>query len=99
VQFKYGHHDTIRELLPQEFFGDFDGFGGLTDTEEKDGEYRKFRLDKVDEWLGIPIQYKVYVELEMSGYPTDNDVKEAMEDVLEDIKPIVYTLKPQSGDK
>lgn len=95
VQFKYGHLDTVRELLPKEFFGDFDGFGGLTDTEEKDGEYRKFRLDKVDEWLGIPVQYKVYVELEMSGYPTDNDVKEAMEDVLEDIKPVVYTLKPQ----
>ena len=32
----------------------------------------------------------------MSGYPTDKDVKEAMEDVLEDIKPIVYTLRPRT---
>ena len=99
VQFTYGHHDTIREILPKEFFGDFDGFQGWTAPEGDGGEWRKFRIDKVDEWLGIPIQYKVYVELNMSGYPTDKDVKEAMEDVLEDIKPIVYTLKPQSGDK
>jgi hypothetical protein len=99
VQFKYGHHDTIRELLPKEFFGDFDGFGGLTDTEEKDGEYRKFRLDKVDEWLGIPIQYKVYVELEMSGYPTDKEVAEKLHELLDSAEPIMYSLKPQVGDK
>ena len=99
VQFMYGGKDAIREILPKEFFGDFDGFQGWTAPEGDGGEWRKFRIDKVDEWLGIPIQYKVYVELNMSGYPTDKDVKEAMEDVLEDIKPIVYTLKPQSGDK
>ena len=99
VQFTYGKHDTIRELLPQEFFGDFDGFGGLTDTEEKDGEYRKFRLDKVDEWLGIPIQYKVFVELEMSGYPTDDGVAEKLQELLDNDKSIMYSLKPQVGDK
>jgi len=95
VQFKYGH-DVIREIKPIDFYGDFDGFGGTDiNLDEKIGNYRRFSFNKIEDWLGIPIQYKVYVELEMSGYPTDNDVKEAMEDVLEDIKPVVYTLKPQ----
>ena len=32
VQFMYGGKDTIREMLPKEFFGDFDGFGGMDST-------------------------------------------------------------------
>ena len=99
VQFMYGGKDTIREMLPKEFFGDFDGFGGWTAPEGDGGEYRKFRLDKIDEWLGIPVQYKVYVELEMSGYPTDKEVAEKLHELLDSAEPIMYSLKPQVGDK
>ena len=94
VQFTYGHHDTIRELLPQEFFGDFDGFGGWTAPEGEGGEYRQFRLDKVDEWLGISVQYKVFVELDMTGYPTDKDVAEKLQELLDSDESIMYTLEP-----
>ena len=94
VQFKYGHHDTIRELLPKEFFGDFDGFEG-TDEDTEHKEFRRFRFDKVDEWLGIPIQYKVYVELEMSGYPTDKEVAEKLHELLDSAEPIMYRIEPQ----
>ena len=95
VQFTYGHHDTIREILPKEFFGDFDGFQGWTAPEGDGGEWRKFYLDKVDEWLGIPVQYKVYVELEMSGYPTDDGVAEKLQELLDSDESIMYRLKPQ----
>ena len=95
VQFMYGGKDTIREMLPKEFFGDFDGFGGWTAPEGDGGEYRKFRLDKIDEWLGIPVQYKVYVELDMSGYPTDNEVTEKLHELLDSAEPVVYRLKPK----
>ena len=98
VQFTYGHHNTIREILPKEFFGDFDGFQGWTAPEGDGGEYRKFRLDKIDEWLGIPVQYKVFVELDMTGYPTDKDVAEKLHELLDSAEPIMYTLKPQSGE-
>ena len=95
VQFMYGGKDTIREMLPKEFFGDFDGFGGWTAPEGDDGEYRKFRLDKIDEWLGIPIQYKVYVELDMSGYPIDDDVSDKLHELLDSAAPIMYRIEPQ----
>ena len=95
VQFMYGEKDIIREMLPKEFFGDFDGFGGWTAPEGDGGEWRKFRLDKIDEWLGIPIQYKVYVELNMSGYPTDKEVTEKLHRLLDNAEPLVYRLKPQ----
>ena len=95
VQFMYGGKDTIREMLPKEFFGDFDGFGGWTAPEGDGGEWRKFRLDKINEWLGIPIQYKVYVELEMSGYPTDKEVAEKLHELLDSAEPLVYLLEPQ----
>jgi len=98
VQFTYGHHDTIREILPKEFFGDFDGFQGWTAPEGDGGEWRKFYLDKVDEWLGIPIQYKVFVELEMSGYPTDDGVAEKLQELLDNDKSIMYRLEPQAGE-
>ena len=97
VQFMYGGKDNIREMLPKEFFGDFDGFGGWTAPAGDGGEWRKFRLDKVDEWLGIPIQYKVYVELDMSGYPTDNEVTEKLHELLDSAEPVVYRLEPQAG--
>ena len=98
VQFMYGGKDTIREMLPKEFFGDFDGFGGWTAPAGDGGEWRKFRLDKINEWLGIPIQYKVYVELDMSGYPTDKEVTEKLHELLDSAEPVVYRLEPQAGE-
>jgi hypothetical protein len=95
VQFMYGGKDTIREILPKEFFGDFDGFGGWTAPEGDGGDYRQFRMERVDEWLGIPVQYKVYVELEMSGYPTDKEVTEKLHELLDSAEPVVYRLKTQ----
>ena len=98
VQFMYGEKDIIREMLPKEFFGDFDGFGGWTAPEGDGGEWRKFRLDKVDEWLGIPIQYKVYVELDMSGYPIDDDVSDKLHELLDSAEPIMYRIEPLAGE-
>jgi len=95
VQFKYGSHDEFRTIEPESFYGDFNGFQGADVGNA--GGFRRFSFDRVTEWIGIPIIYKVFVELEVSGYPTDEDVKEALEDVLEDIKPFTYTLEPQ-GD-
>jgi hypothetical protein len=74
VQFMYGGKDTIREMLPKEFFGDFDGFGGWTAPEGDGGEYRKFRLDKIDEWLGIE---DTRHELECALIESRNITKEA----------------------
>ena len=98
VQFMYGGKDTIREMLPKEFFGDFDGFGGWTAPAGDGGEWRKFRLDKIDDWLGIPIQYKVYVELNMSGYPIDDDVSDKLHELLDSAEPIMYRIEPQAGE-
>ena len=98
VQFKYGEHDDIRELFPKGFFGDFEGIEGWTAPEGDGGEWRKFRLDKVDEWLGIPIQYKVYVELDMSGYPTDKEVTEKLHELLDSAEPIMYRIEPLAGE-
>tara|TARA_R110000868_G_scaffold276422_1_gene536080 strand:- start:237 stop:620 length:384 start_codon:yes stop_codon:yes gene_type:complete len=96
IQFNYGTDtEEYREILPQEFFGDFEGFGGLTNM----GEYRKFLFSRVIEWVGIPIYYKVFVELDVVGYPTDKDVAEKLHELLDSAEPIMYTLKPQSGDK
>ena len=94
VQFMYGGKDAIREILPKEFFGDFDGFQGWTAPEGDGGEWRKFRLDKVDEWLGISVQYKVFVEPDMTGYPTDKDVAEKLQELLDSDESIMYTLEP-----
>ena len=97
VQFNYGQ-TVIREIKPTGFFGDFDGFEG-TDEATESREFRRFRFDKVDEWIGIPIQYKVYVELDMSGYPTDKEVAEKLHELLDSAEPIMYRLEPQAGDK
>tara|TARA_R100000935_G_scaffold17721_1_gene34423 strand:+ start:198 stop:548 length:351 start_codon:yes stop_codon:yes gene_type:complete len=96
VQFKYGTDtEEYREILPQEFFGDFEGFGGLTDM----GEYRQFLFNKVTDWVGIAMYYKVFVELDMVGYPDDKDITYKLHQLLDNAEPITYTIKPQSGDK
>ena len=51
VRFDYGH-DTIREIKPTWFFGDFDGFEG-TDESTNDREFRRFRFDKIQKWMGV----------------------------------------------
>ena len=95
VQFKYGGQDAIRELFIIDWHEDYYTFHGWLAPEGEGGEYRKFRFDKVDEWLGIPIQYKVYVELDMSGYPTDKEVTEKLHELLDSTEPVVYRLKPK----
>ena len=95
VRFDYGQ-DIIREVKPTGFFGDYVGFEG-TDEATEEREFRRFRFDKIIEWIGIPIQYKVYVELDMSGYPTDKEVAEKLYELLDSAEPMMYTVKPQ-GD-
>jgi|TARA_B110000438_G_scaffold240756_1_gene239560 hypothetical protein len=98
VQFKYGGQDAIRELFIIDWHEDYYTFHGWLAPEGEGGEYRKFRFDKVDEWLGIPIQYKVYVELDMSGYPTDKEVTEKLHELLDSAEPVVYRLEPLAGE-
>ena len=93
VRFDYGQ-DIIREVKPTGFFGDYVGFEG-TDEATEEREFRRFRFDKLTEWIGIPIQYNVYVELVMSGYPTDKEVAEKLHELLDSREPIMYTVKPQ----
>ena len=95
VQFKYGSHDEFRTIEPESFYGDFNGFQGADVGNA--GGFRRFSFDRVTEWVGIPIIYKVFVELEVSGYPTDDDVREGLEPIADGVYPLVYTLKPQ-GD-
>ena len=52
LKFKYGSHDEYREVEPREFFGDFEGFGGV-DIELEDDNYRKFLFHRVTEWIGV----------------------------------------------
>ena len=84
IQFVYGSNNCIRELEPTGFFGDFDGFEGkdiLLDA------HRKFHFRKVTEWFGIPQEYELNISVECHSYPTE-------EDILEDIRPLVYTINP-----
>ena len=92
VQFKYGSHDEIRTIEPESFYGDFNGFQGADVGDS--GGFRRFSFDRVTAWAGIPIIYKVFVELEVSGYPTDDDVRDYLEPIVDAVDPLVYTLKP-----
>ncbi len=91
IQFVYGSNNCIRELEPTGFFGDFDGFEGkdiLLDA------HRKFHFRKVTEWFGVPQEYEINISVECHSYPTDEEVREYLEDILEDIRPLVYTINP-----
>ena len=46
----------------------------------------------------VAMYYKVFVELDMVGYPTDKEVTEKLHELLDSAEPIMYTLKPQSGE-
>jgi hypothetical protein len=65
IGFKYGH-ETIREIKPTGFFGDFDGFEG-TDEATESREFRRFRFDKVNEWIGTKdIRHELECALRLS---------------------------------
>ena len=64
VQFNYGH-DVIREIKPTAFFGDFDGFEG-TDQDTEEREFRRFRFNKVTDWVGIGEDRLLNLELAYS---------------------------------
>jgi len=51
IKFNYGH-DSVREIKPSGFFGDFEGFEG-TDQDTEEREFRRFRFNKVTDWVGI----------------------------------------------
>ena len=92
IQFKYGSHNEIRTIEPESFYGDFYGFQGA--DVGGTGGFRRFSFDKVTEWVGTPIKYKVFVELDILGYPTDEDVRDSLEPIADGVYPLVYTLKP-----
>jgi len=92
IRFKYGSHDEFRTIEPESFYGDFNGFQGADVSGA--GGFRRFSFDRVTEWVGIPIKYKVFVELEVVGYPTDKEVAEELHELLDSSEPIMYTLKP-----
>jgi len=56
IKFDYGH-DVIREIKPTGFFGDFDGFEG-TDESTNDREFRRFRFDKIQKWMGVQDKFE-----------------------------------------
>ena len=74
VQFKYGGQDAIRELFIIDWHEDYYTFHGWLAPEGEGGEYRKFRFDKVDEWLGIE---DTRHELECALIESRNITKEA----------------------
>ena len=92
VQFKYGSHDEFRTIEPESFYGDFYGFQGADVSGA--GGFRRFSFDRITEWVGTPIRYKVFVELEILGYPTDDDVRDYLEPIADGMDPLIYTLKP-----
>tara|TARA_R110002074_G_scaffold360473_1_gene533218 strand:- start:52 stop:537 length:486 start_codon:yes stop_codon:yes gene_type:complete len=73
IKFNYGGHDVIRKVTPTGFFGDFDGFEG-TDEDTESREFKRFRFDKVNEWLGIK---DIRHELECALIESRNITKEA----------------------
>ena len=64
VKFNYGH-DSVREIKPSGFFGDFDGFEG-TDQDTEEREFRRFRFNKVTDWVGIGEDRLLNLELAYS---------------------------------
>ena len=64
VKFSYGH-DSVREIKPSGFFGDFEGFEG-TDQDTEEREFRRFRFNKVTDWVGIGEDRLLNLELAYS---------------------------------
>ena len=72
IKFNYGMN-IVREVTPTGFFGDFDGFEG-TDENTVPREFRRFRFDKVNEWIGMK---DTRHELECALIDSRNITKEA----------------------
>ena len=75
VRFDYGH-DTIREIKPTGFFGDFDGFEG-TDEATEDREFRRFRFDKIQKWMGVHDKFEEIDNLKIALSTAIDITKEA----------------------
>ena len=90
VKFKY--HDVLRTIKPTGFYGDFYGFEGT--KAEDSSEFRRFSFDKITEWIGVPLTYKVFVELEVLDYPTDGEIIEKLCEIINNDEPLMYTIKP-----
>ena len=75
IKFDYGH-DVIREVKPTGFFGDFDGFEG-TDESTNDREFRRFRFDKIQKWMGVQDKFEEIDNLKIALSTAIEITKEA----------------------
>jgi len=75
IKFDYGH-DVIREIKPTGFFGDFDGFEG-TDESTNDREFRRFRFDKIQKWMGVHDKFEEIDNLKIALSTAIEITKEA----------------------
>jgi len=83
VSFKYGGHEPIRVIKPQGFYGDFAGFEG-TDENTEEKEFRRFSLNKINDWLGIETIYRVHITpIAFSYHPMFSDVKAKVIELLD----------------
>ena len=84
--YKYKYSEVNEEpktytVKPLGFFGDFVGFEGT--DEEDNQQFKRFRFETVTEWLGVTKPVKVLVELEFYEYPTDTEVEEKLEHLID----------------
>ena len=91
VKFTYIDHERI--IQPTGFYGDFNGFEG-TDEATDAREFRRFAFDKITDWYGVSLPYRVYVEMEVLGHPSDNDIRQKMYEILKDEEELLYKVEP-----
>ena len=82
-QYKHGVNDEPKTYIitPSGFFGDFVGFEGVDEDDYQ--QFKRFRFENVTEWLGVTKPVKVLVELEFNDYPTDTEVEEKLEHLID----------------
>ena len=78
----YARQHKTYTVTPSGFFGDFIGFEGLDEGTE-DRQFKRFRFENITEWLGVTKPVNVLVELEFSDYPTDTEVEEKLEHLID----------------
>ena len=83
-QYKHGVNEEPKTytITPSGFFGDYIGFEG-TDEGTEDRQFKRFRFDNVTEWIGVTKPVKVLVELEFNDYPTEEEVEEKLEHLID----------------
>ena len=91
---KFSYMERERIINPTGFYGDFYGFEGTYAEEET--AHRKFSFDKVDDWQGVVLPYTVFVEIQMYDYPTDDEVRDYLQSIVDGIDPLVYSIKPRT---